>query len=233
MLCRTHSYSLLSRTHHTLKFTCTPLTLTLTITLTLTLTFALCVQTNTITAPSSFIVKLSPLSFGSRVIGRLCFLKTEVEFYTKNLLGRCGIPTPACYFANYDKLSGESVLFLEDLSSAWYSISQDEAWTLPQAKHVISTVAKQHAHYWGAEQRLLSDFPELSEIPSCLDPMTLDVTFDMAMQNIDDYVPKVKEILDVELSDTMKEFMLGLLKPMMRACADTGYFAMGRPLTLV
>ena len=61
-------------------------------------------------------MKLCATDFGARTLGRLCFFESEVRAYEGDLFGTTGLQTPRSYHARFDRVSGESVLFLEDMA---------------------------------------------------------------------------------------------------------------------
>jgi hypothetical protein len=101
------------------------------------------------TGPRTMIAKLCPTDFGARMLGRLCFFETEVRAYEKDLLGLAGAQTPRCYYAKFDRVSGESVLFLEDLAPL-STRGQVEGYNADEMRRTLAEISKVHATYHGA-----------------------------------------------------------------------------------
>lgn len=180
--------------------------------------------------PNSFIVKMSPEEFGGRLTGRLCFFKSEVDFYNKNLGEFGGIRTPDCYFAEYNRMTGEVTLFLEDLTATRLTtVDVGNGWTVEQAKEVLSVAAKLHGRYWGMGN--MTTTPDLSETVSIRHRPTLEICAEMYRRNVDAMAPIVKKVLGIEMSDAFLDFVRGS-KPHMDTLTDSCYFTLDQTLTL-
>eukprot|EP00037_Helgoeca_nana_P004234 m.43984 g.43984 ORF g.43984 m.43984 type:complete len:509 (+) comp14878_c0_seq1:67-1593(+) len=180
--------------------------------------------------PNSFIVKMSPEEFGGRLTGRLCFFKSEVDFYNKNLGEFGGIRTPDCYFAEYNRMTGEVTLFLEDLTATRLTtVDVGNGWTVEQAKDVLSVAAKLHGRYWGMGNTTTT--PDLSETVSIRHRPTLEICAEMYRRNVDAMAPIVKKVLGIEMSDAFLDFVRES-KPHMDTLTDSCYFTLDQTLTL-
>jgi hypothetical protein len=127
--------------------------------------------------PRTMVVKLCPTDFGARTLGRLCFFESEVRAYERDLFGIAGLQTPRCYHARFDRVSGESVLFLEDMAPLG-TRPQLEGYTLAESKATLAEISKLHATFHRATGAPgLEAHPALQGWPFCVfgDPMIQDV----------------------------------------------------------
>lgn len=184
---------------------------------------------STSTVPETFIVKLSPSDFGGRLYGRLCLFQNEVNFYKHNVGPKGGLRVPDCLFANYDPLSGEATLFLEDLSPL-VPVDQNVGWTIDEAKSVLSTAARFHAHYWDADYA--SSDEGLSSLLSGTHRPTLERLEALYLKNVDKFAPAVEKHLDLSVSKTTNSFLVDVVKPNVKAVTDSAFFMCDRPFTL-
>ncbi|WP_145991869.1 oxidoreductase family protein [Neptunicoccus cionae] len=84
--------------------------------------------------------------------------RREVGFYTSCVTGR-DLPLPRCYYADFEKTSGQSIALLEDFPKA-RTADFVEGCSLEDAKTVITAMARIHAGYWGATATENSWLPE-------------------------------------------------------------------------
>jgi len=76
--------------------------------------------------------------------------RREVMFYQK-LVEDSQIPTPTCYFANWDRTNGDFLLLLEDMSNS--RVGNFYTSSLKDVEQVIEHLPHFHAHWWN-QQRL-------------------------------------------------------------------------------
>jgi len=98
-------------------------------------------------APASVIVKFPSPSADNRAIAALYDLYgKEIRFY-QDLAPRITLPTPAFLGAEYDEVSQEFVLVLEDLGRLRIG-NQIEGCSTAEAKRIIRAIARFHADGW-------------------------------------------------------------------------------------
>lgn len=141
--------------------------------------------------PSTFIAKLTPPEFGARLFGRLFCFETEVEMYKKKVLMEATISTPDCYFAEYDRLSGDVAIFLEDMTPR-ATVDQLTGWTEHECKGVLVDLARLHARFWGscASEPLLSSW----RFVSFDNPQLCELGKDMYQKNAETVIPTVRAV---------------------------------------
>lgn len=97
--------------------------------------------------PLSVVVKTPSRNAGyRRLFAQFGLYRREVGFY-RDLRRSTPIPTPACYASNYDSVTGDFTLLLEDLSPARAG-DRAGGLTPEQAKLAVEAAARMHAHWW-------------------------------------------------------------------------------------
>lgn len=98
-------------------------------------------------APRQMIAKLAaPPGSARDLLNDFGGYRREMMFYLE-LAARCGLPTPRCYFAARDEVSGNFVMLLEDLAPATVG-DQVAGATAEEADLVITHLARFHATWW-------------------------------------------------------------------------------------
>jgi Ecdysteroid kinase-like family len=112
-------------------------------------------------APRSLIAKFHAQAEPIRTaVNSLGFYENEFQFY-KHAAGRTGLPTPCCYYGDYEK-GGRVVLLLEDLAPA-----RCLGWDMSpsQVELAVQHIARFHAFWW--------QHPGIGEILQGQDPVAL------------------------------------------------------------
>ena len=106
--------------------------------------------------PASVIAKFTTDSPGNRELGlSSAIYERETNFY-RQVAPHGIVPAPRCFASEYDPVSGESVLLLEDLAG-YREGDQVVGCTADQARTIIDTIVPLHLRYWGFRMT-----PELS-----------------------------------------------------------------------
>lgn len=183
--------------------------------------------------PTNFVIKLSPDEFGTRMFGRWMLFANETTFYSEKIGDRAGFRTAECFFADYSRVTGEVTLFLEDLSHLT-SVGYEVGWTVPQAKAMISSAAKLHAHYWEFDPSKTSlDGPDLSRLIAMHNPPVVKVFNQLVNTNAPLMAPLLKDELGVEISDKYVSLLNDDIVPNLDVIRETGFFVLDRKLTVV
>jgi ecdysteroid kinase len=128
--------------------------------------------------PSVVIAKLAAPTDESRFVATvLNMYGREVGFYTE-LSARTPIPHPACYYAEHDAETQDSVLLLEDVGPRGRAFDQVEGCTVAEARPAIRTLARLHASFW--DEAGLSDAPWLLRLCDRPYPDAVAMAFDLA-----------------------------------------------------
>ncbi|MFM7225363.1 MAG: hypothetical protein ACKO1Y_08055 [Actinomycetota bacterium] len=111
-------------------------------------------------APTTMIAKLSaPTDEGRFVATVINMYGREVGFYS-TLSERVTIAHPACFHAEHDPLTQDSVLLLEDVSARGTLLDSVVGIPVAEAGPMVRTLARHHAAFW--------DDPSLAEVPFLL-----------------------------------------------------------------
>jgi len=104
--------------------------------------------------PSSVILKLPTLDLGARtnVVEPLRFYEKEISFY-KEAATRVPVSTASVYHAEFDEVSRDFFLLLEDLGARRME-DQIAGCPIEDADTAIDALAEMHAHWWNSD-----DFP--------------------------------------------------------------------------
>lgn len=99
--------------------------------------------------PSSLIAKFAPVDPETRALmnslnGR------EARFYS-DFASQFDLPFMRCFYVNYNAVSGECILLLEDLG-AYKAVEFIKGATEEQAKQAINALAHIHARWWNSPQ---------------------------------------------------------------------------------
>ncbi len=98
-------------------------------------------------APTSLVAKLPTADPGGRGIGiALGFYNKEVLFY-QHLGYEAALPAPRCYWSAADREAGQFCLLIEDLTGTRAG-DQVEGASAEDARLVLETAARFHAHWW-------------------------------------------------------------------------------------
>lgn len=98
-------------------------------------------------APRRVIAKLAaPPGTARDLLNDFGGYQREMMFYLE-LAGRCGLPTPRCYFAARDETTGNFVMLMEDLAPATVG-DQVAGATAEEAELVVTHLARFHATWW-------------------------------------------------------------------------------------
>lgn len=100
-------------------------------------------------APASLIAKLSSGDPALRAAAKQRN-EREVRFY-QEFAAQAQLPTPRCFYSDFDPETGSSILLLEDLSHL-QRLDRVAGCNLAQAELVIQNLAKFHAHWWESPQ---------------------------------------------------------------------------------
>lgn len=100
-------------------------------------------------APPSVVVKFAtPHAPIRAVMHRFGFYRTEVEFY-RQIGEDPGVPTPRCYAADIDSVSGHFVLVLEDMSDSRVGGGAEELF-VADVELAIDHLVAFHARWWNS-----------------------------------------------------------------------------------
>lgn len=128
--------------------------------------------------PSVVIAKLAAPTDESRFVATvLNMYGREVGFYTE-LSARTPIPHPACYCAEHDAETQDSVLLLEDVGPRGRAFDQVEGCTVAEARPAIRTLARLHARFW--DEAGLADAAWLLRLCDSPYPDAVAMAFDLA-----------------------------------------------------
>jgi Ecdysteroid kinase-like family len=146
--------------------------------------------------PSTVIAKLSaPTDDGRFVATVLNMYGREVGFYTE-LSPRTTIAHPACYFAQHDPATQDSVLLLEDVSVRGRGGDQVAGHSLTEARSSIRTLARLHACFWDDPSLVSASFlMRLADEPY---PAAVAMAYDVAW-------PQVQEHFGDMIDDRVRE----------------------------
>lgn len=101
-------------------------------------------------APASLVLKFAtPHAPIRAVMHRFGFYRSEVEFY-RELGADAGIPTPRCYFADIDVVSGLFVLVLEDMAPS--RVGDPLSPRVDDVRVAIDHLARFHARWWSSSR---------------------------------------------------------------------------------
>jgi|GEM_PF-1171122 len=102
-------------------------------------------------APVSIIAKLSNPDNAIRAhMDKMNMYEKEVRFY-QNIAPLINLPSPRCYYSDYDQMSGSCVLLLEDISHM-RAVDRSDGFQKDDAELIIHHLAKFHAQWWNSPQ---------------------------------------------------------------------------------
>lgn len=160
----------------------------------------------------------SPESLFLKLCTGGAFGRSEVDYYTKDYLGLCGVPIPTCYDACYEHSSYH--LLLEDLTN-----THRNNWgitpTLAYGKTAARALAKLHSYYWGTD-RLQSagyDAVDQSQLARYLEHMSVGLR------------PLLEELQDDSGTAPQRDIVSDVFKRHPDAMARR--LSSGGPLTLI
>ncbi len=108
----------------------------------------------------------------------------EVGFYTE-LSERTAIAHPACYFAEHDPATQDTVLLLEDVSVRGRGGDQVAGCSLAEARPAIRTLAKLHACFWDDPSLATSPFVlQLADDPY---PAAVAMAYEIAWPRVQEF----------------------------------------------
>jgi hypothetical protein len=145
--------------------------------------------------PSSIILKLPTLDVGARtnVVEPLRFYEKEIAFY-QEAIERMPISTAGVYHAEFDEVSRDFCLLLEDLGTRRME-DQIAGCPIEDADVAIDALAEMHAHWWNSDS-FPAWLPQYSDQPY---PLVIAGMFMQAW-------PRAMEIFGDHLSPRFKEF---------------------------
>ena len=128
-------------------------------------------------APTTIVAKLpSGHAETDELVTRMGFADREVRFFSEIALN-VGVPVPRHYYADSDRLTGEYVLLLEDLSEARPG-DQVNGCSPEDAELVVRNLAMLHARWWESGQ-----LDSLDWLFATANPETLGVIADNYRSN--------------------------------------------------
>jgi Ecdysteroid kinase-like family len=146
---------------------------------------------------STVVAKLAaPTDEGRFVATVLNMYGREVGFYSE-LSARTNIGHPACYHAEHDAGTQDTVLLLEDVSGRGRMLDQVAGCSPSDARAAIRSLAQLHACFW--DDTSLDDAPFLRRL--CDDPYPAAVAF-----AYDTAWPRVQEFFPELITDRVKTF---------------------------
>lgn len=182
--------------------------------------------------PTTFVVKMPPTEFGARLFGRLGCFENEYYFYKEKVGDRANFQTPECYFHSYNMVTGELTLFLEDLGHL-KSLPPHVGLSKTQNKALLTACAQLHGHYWGVDVLSATSDPNLSRFMSQADKALLGMLGDFIVKGASKMAGTLAKELDVHISEGYQGLLVDFFEPNVGVIAETGFFALDRPFTIM
>lgn len=165
-----------------------------------------------------------------RMFGRLLMFKNESNFYLKGLGPYGGLRVPDLYHAEYNKVTGEVAIFLEDLSPLTPT-DQGTGMSTEDTKLVLTKLAGFHAAYWGLDGS--STTPDLSEAVGVDNPTTLNLFADFFAKSAPKFCPEISKAVDMEFTPEFQSLVMDTILPNVKSYTDSKWMTDGRPQTLL
>jgi hypothetical protein len=149
--------------------------------------------------PASIIAKLAaPTEEGRFVATVLNMYGREVGFYTQ-LSARTAISHPACYFADHDATTQDTVLLLEDVSTRGRNLDQIVGCEVADTGPALRTLARHHAAFW--DDPSLADVDFLLRLSDDPYPGAVAFAYETAWPRVQEFLADQMTPRVVELGD--------------------------------
>ncbi len=153
--------------------------------------------------PARVVAKLAAAGAESRFVATVLNMYGREAGFYKELSESTPIGHPACYYADFDAETQDTVLVLEDVSARGVQLDQIAGCGLDEAEPALRTLARLHAAWW--ESPRFDAHPWLLRLVDDPYPFAVQMAFDAGWPVVQDY-------------------MADLLTPAVRALGD-GYSA--------
>jgi hypothetical protein len=149
--------------------------------------------------PARLIAKLAAAGAESRFVATvLNMYGREVGFY-RDLSAHTPIGHPACFHAEHDPDSQDTVLLLEDVGTRGEQLDQIKGAALDDAEPALRALARLHAAWWESER--FEDHPWLLRLGDEPYPSAVQLAYGAGWPNVQEYMsdiisPRVKALGD-------------------------------------
>ena len=164
--------------------------------------------------PASLIAKLPPADPADRAqLNAMGFLEREVCFYA-SLASGTPVCTPTCFYADFDPVTGGSLLLLEDL--VWARNGDTVAGgSVDDVAAVLPALARMHARWWRDDR---VEDQVWTRLPSMLAPSAAAEVFERSWPT---FLSRLSVPVDGEIAPT-KTWISSTLPAASKALFDTG-----------
>ncbi len=149
--------------------------------------------------PTRVIAKLAAAGVESRFVAMvLNMYAREVGFY-RELSPHTSLDHPACFYAEHDPESHDTVLLLEDVAVRGEQLDQISGASLDAAEPALRALARLHAQWWESDR--LASIPWLLRLCDDPYPGAVQLAYGAGWPNVQEYfadqiTPKVKALGD-------------------------------------